>query len=266
MKHIELKVFCVLSFCFFITCGLDKTALGVPNPQIDLQLKTGDAHYRLRDDLSEADLALSHYQKALKHNPNRIEALWKVSMACHFLGMRNSDEEVKQKYFQQGIEAAEKSVELNPACGPCHFWLGINKALLGESVGIFKMLGTLSAVEEHLKKSAELAPEYAEGGSFRILGIINQKVPRLFGGSREEAIKFFEKAIATVPKEPMNYLFLVKLLAEDEDNLEKAIELTEKGLHFPVPPTEYVESREARVELENLKQSLDRKMESRNPT
>jgi tetratricopeptide (TPR) repeat protein len=135
--------------------------------------------------------------------------------------------------------------------------------LYGESVGIIKMLRTLSTVEGHLKKSTELDPRYAEGGGYRILGIINQKVPGILGGSREEAIKYLEKAIAAVPKEPMNYLFLAKLLAEEEEDLEKAMALTSKGLKFPIPPTDYVESREARVELEKLHQELRKKTDEK---
>jgi tetratricopeptide (TPR) repeat protein len=256
-----MKVVSTVSLCLFLNTAIGKIALAVNHSVGNSFEEIGDAHYRKRENISEAYLALTAYTQFLKHNPKSVEALWKVSMACHYLGMKTSQDEEKEKLFSRGIEAGEKSIELGPECAPCHFWLGINQALYGESVGIIKMLRTLSTVEGHLKKTSELDPTYAEGGSYRILGIINQKVPGILGGSRSEAIKYFEKAITAVPREPMNYLFLAKLLAEEGDDLEKAVSTTTVGLKFPIPPEDHVESREARVELEQLNQELKKKLE-----
>ncbi|MFM8316197.1 MAG: TRAP transporter TatT component family protein, partial [Deltaproteobacteria bacterium] len=139
----------------------------------------------------------------------------------------------------------------------CHFWTGINKALYGESVGILKMLTSLSKIEEHLKKTAEIDPGYAEAGAWRVLGVINQKVPSIFGGSRNEAIKDFRKAIHLVPREPMNYLFLARVLMDDEESKPEALKVTRAAIQQPVPSYEYVESLEARREVEELNRELE---------
>jgi tetratricopeptide (TPR) repeat protein len=220
-------------------------------------IEQGDALYRQRRDLSKAQQALELYETALKEKPNSVEILWKISMVCHYLGMKTQEnDELKQKLFTKGIELGEKSTALDSGCAPCHFWTGINLALYGESVGVMKTLSSLSKVESHLKKTVELEPSYAEGGGFRILGVIQQKVPYLLGGSKDQAQSYFKKAIASAPKDPLNYLFLAKLMLEREESNETIKSIVEEGLKYPYPNWDHVESIEARNELEVLHQQV----------
>ena len=252
--QVSLKMTLIL---LALLSSLSLIASGFSKESASDLLNKGDSAYKLRKDLTQAEEAFSNYQEALKQEGDSVKALWRASMACHYLGMKSQDEDKKKTLFVRGIEYGEKSLSFDSQCAPCHFWTGINKALYGESVGVLKMLSSLSKIEEHLKKTVEIDPSYAEAGAWRVLGIINQKVPSIFGGSRTEAIKDFRNAINTVPREPMNYLFLARLLMEERETKEEALKVTRLAIRQPVPTHEYVESLEARKEVEELNQELE---------
>jgi hypothetical protein len=85
-------------------------------------------------------------------------------------------------------------------------------------------------VQKLLKRSIELYPTYAHAGAFRLLGVIQQKLPGILGGSNDRAREFFEKAIKTAPDEPLNYLFLATLLDEELDDPAGALAIARKGM------------------------------------
>ena len=58
--------------------------------------------------------------------------------------------------------------------------------------------------------------------------MIEQAVPGVFGGSNSRARGYFEKAIETSPDEPLNYLALAKLLEEELDEHQEAMEIARK--------------------------------------
>lgn len=217
----------------------------------------GDRAYRLREDKQKAYQALYWYRKYFKKDPQNIETAWRLSMVCHFVGMRLvQDETQKTALFIEGRDAGRIGVALSPQCSACHFWTAINMALLGETVGPMKMLFSLREVREHLLASAKLDPAYAYGGAYRVLGLIDQKLPALLGGSKEGARKYFKLAIESSVSEPLNYLFLGRLLKDEFHETQEAINVVEKGRQFPEPPAERVESKEAHSELKELYESL----------
>src|SRR6185295_3326687 len=125
-----------------------------------------------------------------------VEAGWKLAMTCYFTGLRlTHDDAAKEKIFREGVEAATAAAKLAPGCAACEFWAAIDTALLGETVGVFKMLSALGRVKERLHHVIELDPAYAYGGAFRLLGLIDQKLPGFLGGDNERARGYFEKAI-----------------------------------------------------------------------
>lgn len=211
-------------------------------------VQTGDDAFRKRHLPDQARLALTHYREAALEQPAESQRQWRVAMATQFVGMRlETDPQIKQSLFEEGKLAATRSLVDNEACAACHFWLAINQALYGESVGPFKMLFTLASVRSHLLRAAELDPGYAYGGPYRVLGVIARSLPGILGGSRAEAREYFLQAIAASPEEPMNHWELVQNLAEDD--VEEAKAAAKRALQLPEPPSERVESRDAWSEL-----------------
>lgn len=171
-------------------------------------------------------------------------------MGCYFGGLHVAKEdEEKKKYFAEGREAGLQAIDLAPNCAPCHFWTAINMALYGQTVGALKMLFTLGSIQEHLKQSIRLEPQYMGAGATRLLGIIEQKLPGILGGSNDRAKSHFEKAIVLAPDEPLNYLFLVKLLDSKFNDITYAQKVALKGLLIPPPGDDRLESQGSLIEL-----------------
>lgn len=219
-----------------------------------LRYRASDDAFRSRKDAAQAQAALTGYRRLAAEHPQDAEAHWRVSMACHFVGLRFAEtSDAKLGLFAEGREAGRRAVALSPRCAACHFWTAINMALYGNEKGAFKMLFSLKQILDHLKLSTEADPTYAYSGAYRLLGLIYQKLPGILGGDNDEARRLFARSIATSPEEPMNYLFLAKLLLEEESDDRAIAEIVDKGLEVPPPSADRLESLEALVELRALK-------------
>jgi tetratricopeptide (TPR) repeat protein len=223
------------------TAGAQQFAAGGTAPEDELA--AGDRAYRERRDKAQAEAALRHYRIAYTRRPNDAQAAWRVGMAAYFMGQRHSPTPaLEQRYYAEGRDAARRGSELDPKCAECFFWTGINMALYGQSVGVLKMLFTVGAVRRNLERSVALDPTYAFGGGHRVLGAIDRKLPGLLGGSKKRARAHFEVAIAASPDEPLNYLFLAQLLAEDLKDRAGAIAILQRALKVPPLAAERVEA------------------------
>lgn len=219
----------------------------------------GDRAFVHRADPARAREAFECYRQAHEASPEDTEAAWRYSMACQFIGYRLTKEtEDKLKIFAAGRDVASAAAKAKPDCGPCHFWGGINRALFGETSGIFRTIATLGIVKQDLERAAEIDPAYAYGGPDRILGLIDQKVPGILGGSDTDAAAHFEKAITLAPTNPLNYLFLARLQKDEieDDAAFKAVLIRAKAM-VKMPLKEDVESYEAWSELKALGAELE---------
>ncbi len=221
-----------------------------------ISLQPGDDAFLQRADPDRARFALKHFQTTYSHNAGEDEA-WRLAMACQYVGLNLIESPAeKQKLFLQGIQAGRRGVELNSECVPCHFWTAVNLALYGQSVGVWRMLGSLRDVLAHLRVVVRLDPSYAFGGAHRILGLIHQHIPGFLGGGKETARDYLEKAIAQAPGSPLNYFFLARLYAEEFSNKSEALRVARVALSFPLPSRSEVESHGAWSDLAALHQQL----------
>jgi len=209
-----------------------------------------DQAFQNRKNKSSAFQALEHFRKLYHEKKEDPEAGWRLSMACYFVGNRFiEDSDQKKVIFTEGRDAGLTAVQLAPDCAPCHFWLAINMALYGQTMGRVKMLFSLKTIREHAQIAKKIDPTYAFAGSDRLLGQIDQGLPGILGGSYQDAQKHFQDAIKAVPDEPMNYLYLARLLHDNLDQHKNAIEVAQKGLSIHVDDTSRIESLEAQDDL-----------------
>jgi tetratricopeptide (TPR) repeat protein len=234
----------------FLTANVFPTgALGA-----DARLKSADQAFRARKTEARAFDALKSY-RAIWNDSGRTntEAGWKLAMTCYFTGLRlTHDSEAKEKIFREGADAAGEASRQSPGCAACEFWAAIDTALLGETVGVFKMISSLGEVKERLKRVIDLDPAYAYGGAFRLLGMIDQRLPGILGGDNDRAKDYFEKAIRTAPDEPLNYLFMARLMAKEFGDPEQAEAYATRGLKANPKDSSRVESFEALGELRDF--------------
>jgi|GEM_PF-6602396 len=197
--------------------------------------------------------ALRLYKEIYQRHPNNYEAAWRVSMGCYYLGFEvERNKEIKKKLFKEGRDAGLAAVQIDPTQAEGHFWAAINMALYGESVGMFKVLFTLNTICTHLNLSINIDQSYAFGGAQRVLGKINESLPLLLGGSNELAEKYYNEAIRYSPNEPLNYLFMAKLILKTKQPKAKLADILKKGLAVRKVEDYRTESQKALKELERL--------------
>lgn len=223
-----------------------------------------DALFYGRANPENARTALSMYRLFHMETPADPEAAWRLSMACYFVGFElTTNGDHKKMLFAEGRDAGLIAVKLSPGSAPAHFWTAVNMALYGQTVGVIKMIFTLHTVCGHLEDTIKCDPYYAYGGPYRILGAVNQALPRILGGDDNAARKFYEKAIETVPDEPLNYLFLARLYNQKYRDPKSALDIAGKGLKLPLPSAERYESRKALKEIEAFILSISSAMPAR---
>jgi hypothetical protein len=183
------------------------------------------------------------------------EAAWRVGLGCYVLAHKHSspgsEEDQREALFREGMEASQAGLKSDPRCAPCHFWAGVNMALYGQTVGAFKMFRLVDSIRSHAEASAKLDPTYASGGAYRLLGQLEEGLPGLLGGSNARAQEWFEKAVAAVPDDPMNYAHLVRILRK-RDRDDEAVLAAKKALALPAPQADQHEALGALEELRNF--------------
>ncbi len=231
------------------TAGVPSTAAPAA---VAPRFAAGDLAFRERKDPERARAALTSYRADREASPEDPQAAWRLGMACYFVGFRlEKDGGTREKIFAEGRDAALAGVKTDPSCAPCHFWAAINMALYGQEVGVFKMLFSLNEVREHLRATLKLEPGYANAGAYRLLGVIERKLPGILGGNDDRALENFRSAVATSPDEPLNYLFLARELLE-RGKTPEAVAAAEQGIRVSGLPAERVESIEAQADLRAL--------------
>jgi len=215
-----------------------------------------DQGYLERADPARVEFAHQAYEALYRADPRDWEAGWRLSMTCYFMGGRVAkDKAEKEALYAEGRDVALEAVKLNPDCAPCQLLAGINMALYGESVGVVKMIFTLRSIRQHLRKSLELDPSFAEGAAARTLATIDQAVPFFLGGSKKRALRYYKQALEIDPEEPLNYLYYARFL-EKRGEYRSALSLVERGLALPQPGPERVESEHAWNLLKGLESKL----------
>ena len=241
---------------------LAMTAAGPASAQIDgvspARFEAADDAFRARADHERVRFAASRYDEIYAADPDDWQAAWRVSMACYFLGVRVVDsKEEREALYAKGRDAARRALELSPDCAACHFFAGVNMALYGESVGVLKMIFSVREIRSRLKRSLALDPRFANAAAARTLGLIDQKLPLVLGGSRRRAKAYFEQAVELDPNEPLNYLYYAEFLADSGGDLRAALAIAERGRALPMPPAERLESLSAVEDLAALVPKLE---------
>ncbi len=238
--------------------GSGLAQIDVDSPE---RFKEADDAFRARADHERARLAARRYGEIYAADPEDWEAAWRLSMACYFMGVRVVEgKEEQEAFYAKGRDAARRAIELAPDCATCHLFAGINMALYGDSVGVIKMLFSVRQIRSHLKQSLALDPRLANGAAARTLALIDQKLPRVLGGSHKRAKAYFEQAIELDPDEPLNYLYYAEFLNKTKRDPKAALVIAERGRLVPQPPAARLESLSAVEDLTTLVAALKQRV------
>lgn len=189
--------------------------------QVSELMAKADALWPKRGDLAKLKESMELYEEILAQDPTSVEALWKLSRACWWLGTHSSEGE-KMAIFEKGMDYGRRAVALREECAPCHYWLGVNYGVYGESKGVLKSLSLVDPIREEMKRVIELDPGFMHGGAYRILGRMAYKLPWFAGGSNRDSVEYLKKALEYGPNSFLTRVFLAETyLSMDEKELAK---------------------------------------------
>jgi tetratricopeptide (TPR) repeat protein len=153
--------------------------------------------------------------------PSNPDALYRLGLAKSYLAevaLELKDKILSRTTAEEGIQAAQKLVDLRPNDAEAHRLLG---TLCGQVVPAAGALGGLKwgkcALDE-IDKAISLDPKNAQAYVSR--GVGNYYLPPTFGGGVDKAIGDFQKAIQLNPKLGEAYLWLGIAYRKENKNAE----------------------------------------------
>jgi tetratricopeptide (TPR) repeat protein len=183
-----------------------------------------DALYANRTQLASARRAADIWADMLTTDPRDVDAAWKLSRACYWLGKRAPEQE-RRAYLERGVTAGRKAVTLAADRPEGHFWIAANMGALAESFGLLNGLKYRTAIRDELETVLRLDPGFMRGSAERALGRWYFKVPRLFGGSNRKAEQHLRASLTLDPANSVSHFFLAELLLDAGRRAEARMEL-----------------------------------------
>lgn len=228
-----MKKLIVLSILFVIP-SITTAVLLAPGASIEKNIAPESSNEALalrafseRNNPLKALEALNRYEDLMRENPKTEEYYWMAAEAAWWLGDQAEKDKDKLNYFQKGIDLANKGIEIDPDSAGSHFWLAGNYGSFGETKGILKSLSLVKPIRAELNEVLRINPEFDGGGAYRVLGVLDYKIPGFAGGDKERALVQLMKSYEMDPHNPASLFYLGEYFKVIKDE-EKAIEYLEK--------------------------------------
>jgi hypothetical protein len=153
-----------------------------------------DQLYAQRDDLARVREGLAKLRGARAADPNNYEAAWQASKLSYYLGDNTTNEDERDKAFEDGVEAGRAAVKLQPEKPDGHFWLGAN--LGGQAkVSVLSGMADTDEIREEMETVLKLDEGYLSGSAYMALGQVYLELPRMMGGDPKKAVEQMEKGL-----------------------------------------------------------------------
>ena len=223
-----------------------------PPPSLIAQ---ADAAYAKRADLPEAKIALITYQRSIASDPVHAEPYWKASRAAWWVADHSNNREEKMNTFLLGVTLAQQGIERDPNSAEAFMWLSACNGSYGEAKGIFKSLALVKPIRQELAEVNRINDRYDGGGAYRILGVLDYKVPGIVGGNKKRALEELQKSLAIDPQNPFTHYYLAEYYQTVGDKAKARLEL-ETLAHLSAEPDEAPELAMMQLKGEKLKEDL----------
>jgi hypothetical protein len=186
---------------------------------------------------SRADIRAVHDCVALlgPSSATSYDAAWRLGRALFFLG-QEAEKRDAGGFHKRGVTVSKRGVQLGPTRVECHFWLGVNLALLASNESWHRALPNALAARRSLMKAIEIDSSYHGAGPLRVLGRVEHKLPRIFGGGTAHAVERFECAIRLAPVNTVTRIYFAELQVErgDVDAARRHLEAVVNAPHDPL--------------------------------
>lgn len=202
------------------------------------------------EDAARDRQSLELIERAVASDPNNYQLLWRLARSSYYVGDEAPSSE-KVKYFERGIEAAQKAVALQPGGVEGHFWLGVCYGGVAEVRSALKALQIVKKIRAEMETALRLNDRYEDGNAYLALGEMDRELPRLFGGSTSRAIATLEKGLSVAPKN-LNLRLALAQAYLDAGRRDEAVRQLQEILQAPLNPARAREQRSIQEKARKL--------------
>ncbi len=207
--------------------------------------------------------AISHLLKAIKDPEYELEAGILLLRCYDFKGsFTQIEDREKVEIFEKGMSIGEELIQKYPNNAGLIYWYMSNVGRWGQTVNFWKAVraNIAGTMRELCEKVIALNPSYNDAGAYRILGILNIKIPHIpvfiTWPSDEEGLEMLKKATELGPESIGNWVFYAEALSKMGQK-EKAISILETSMSKPPRPHRLVEDRKILEKARELLKEIE---------
>lgn len=199
---------------------------------------------------SKFEEAFPIFQKLLKSDSNNVQYLHHTSYHYSKLGVRQKTEAEKIKWYKTGEYLALKAIKLDEKSAGAHYSYALALARINENASSKTKIANSKLIKAEAEKAIALNPK--EAGPYHIMGRWHRVIAGFnamekmminaffggvpVGGTYEDAIKFFNQAIALEPQYALHQYEMAMTYYERDAGNDKVYAKVwcEKALKCPV--------------------------------
>lgn len=204
------------------------------------------------------DRSIEVLEVMIKKQPDNVEAinfLSRVWLTYGYAKAKTKEDMIMA--FGNGVEAAQKAIEIAPNNPDSHFFYVANLASLGDVKGVFNSLFMLPEIRRELDIILELDPNHSYGLAMN--GALYSYLPGILGGDTEIADIYIRRAIRLKPHVSSTKLYLARNLRKQK-KYDEAIEVLHELVNDKEPafyPDWYLNRRYAMYLMSQIRQEIN---------
>ena len=181
--------------------------------------------------------ALVIFKELLKGDSSNIEYLWRTSYIHSILGAEQKSESAKQEWYKKAAYLGKKAITQHPQNAKAHYAYAVSLGRMTEFASNKTKIENAKLIKSEAELTIKLDPKTA--GAYHILGRWHREIAgfnifertmvkaifgALPGGTYDESIKNFERAILLEPLNAIHYYELAQsyLARDEEDDVQNA--------------------------------------------
>src|SRR5437868_5743404 len=110
-------------------------------------------------------------------NTNDAELAWKFGRACFDMSTLQKNSAAEARFAQEGIDACERALDLNPNSAPAHYYLGMDTGQLADTKHNLSAFRMIKDIEREFLAARALDKHFDFAGPDRNLGLLYRDAP-----------------------------------------------------------------------------------------
>jgi tetratricopeptide (TPR) repeat protein len=253
-KRLYILITIVITLYSLSGCGRSSTAENIaktpPAKPVEPVLAQAAELFKQRDDVQNLKQARALVAGVRQPDHRNYDVEWQFAKYSSFLGEKLTDDEQKQKAFEDGRDAGKIASRISPDRPEGYFWYGANLAELAKLSPVTVGYTSVDDIREAMNKVISIDPGYQGASAYDVLAQIEMNT-HLFGGKDEKAVEYLEKAVA-IEKRNSNLRLHLAQAYLDIDKTAQAKEQLELLLKMDPDPEYLPEHKQNIAEAKKL--------------